>query len=474
MTKNCSLIVVLLSCFALVSKAQNPFLVNPYLQIGYEGKTNALTLLWHTRDTTALWEVETSNKGNNWTKVTRYNQQKVNVKDVPAFVVYHAILENLGAGENFKYRVTENGKTVFTANAIAPKSKQQPYSFIAIGDIGAEKQDQKKLAFLANQLAPDFVAVPGDIVYDNGLISEYAKKFWPIYNAEKADSNGAPLMRKIPFMAAVGNHDADNNDLDRYPEGLAYYYFWAQPLNGPMVADFANAYPTFKANETNRNAFMTAAGKAYPRMNNFSYDYGNAHWLVIDADNYVDWTNKELLDWVKQDLQNASGATWRFVLYHHPGFNSSRAHFEQQQMRLLSPLFEAGKVDVVFNGHVHNYQRSYPMTFVPDQKGTLLMGGKENKSQRGRVVNGKWTLDKNFDGVTHKKPKGVIYIVTGAGGADLYNPEQTNDTDSWQKFTYKFFSTAHSLSYVKVNGNQFTLQQMTPEGKIVDSFDIVK
>jgi len=474
MTKNCSLIVVLLICFALVSKAQNPFLVNPYLQIGYEGKTNALTLLWHTRDTTALWEVETSNKGNNWTKVTRYNQQKVNVKDVPAFVVYHAILENLGAGENFKYRVTENGKTVFTANAIAPKSKQQPYSFIAIGDIGAEKQDQKKLAFLANQLAPDFVAVPGDIVYDNGLISEYAKKFWPIYNAEKADSNGAPLMRKIPFMAAVGNHDADNNDLDRYPEGLAYYYFWAQPLNGPMVADFANAYPTFKANETNRNAFMTAAGKAYPRMNNFSYDYGNAHWLVIDADNYVDWTNKELLDWVKQDLQNASGATWRFVLYHHPGFNSSRAHFEQQQMRLLSPLFEAGKVDVVFNGHVHNYQRSYPMTFVPDQKGTLLMGGKENKSQRGRVVNGKWTLDKNFDGVTHKKPKGVIYIVTGAGGADLYNPEQTNDTDSWQKFTYKFFSTAHSLSYVKVNGNQFTLQQMTPEGKIVDSFDIVK
>ena len=34
-------------------------------------------------------------------------------------------------------------------------------------------------------------------------------------------------------------------------------------------------------------------------------------------------------------------------------------------MRILAPTFEAGKVDLVFNGHVHNYQRTYPMTFVP-------------------------------------------------------------------------------------------------------------
>jgi len=131
-------------------------------------------------------------------------------------------------------------------------------------------------------------------------------------------------------------------------------------------------------------------------------------------------------------------------------------------------------VDVVFTGHVHNYQRSFPLTFVPDRKGTLLVGGKDNKTLRGRVVNGKWTLDKAFDGIKYTKPKGVIYIVTGAGGADLYNPEQTNDPDSWQKFTTKFFATSHSLSHVKVNGNSFKLQQISAEGKVVDEFEIVK
>jgi predicted phosphodiesterase len=466
----CLAIILLLNFCA---QAQTPILTKPYLQVGYKGERNSLELLWHTTDSAATWEVEVAT-GERWSKVTEYSVNKVNVKNVAPFSVYHAVLNNLESGKVFKYRLIEDNKIVFKSEGQAPKSLIQPYSFIAIGDIGAEKSDQKKLASIAYGLHPDFVAIPGDIVYENGLVSEYTKKFWPIYNADIADSNGAPLMRKIPFIAAVGNHDADNNDLDKYPDGLAYYYFWAQPLNGPKVADFANAYPTFKASETNKNAFLNAAGKAYPIMNHFSYDYGNAHWLVIDADTYIDWTNKELLDWVKQDLQNASNATWRFVMYHHPGFNSSREHFEQQQMRLLAPVFEAAKVDVVFNGHVHNYQRSYPLTFVPDRKGTLLVGGKDNKTYRGRVVNGKWTLDKSFDGVANKKPKGVIYIVTGAGGADLYNPEQTNDPDSWQKFTSKFFATSHSLSYVQIKDNTFKLQQITAEGKVVDSFEIVK
>lgn len=466
--------VIALLLLPFCINAQTSFLVKPYLQIGYEGKPNALELLWHSSDTGSKWEVEFSNDGATWVSSNIITTQKIKVKGTIPFNVYHAYLDNLNAGVTFKYRVIQNSNIVFNAEGIAPKSKKQSYSFIAIGDIGAERLDQKKLANIAYNLQPDFVAVPGDIVYDDGLISEYAKKFWPIYNADTANNNGAPLMRKIPFIAAVGNHDVDNTDLDRHPDALAYYYFWAQPLNGPTITDFSSAYPSFKSNESNKEAFLNGAGKAYPKMNHFSYDYGNAHWLVIDADNYVDWTNKELLDWVKQDLKNAANATWRFVMYHQPGFNSSREHFEQQQMRLLAPILEEGKVDVVFTGHVHNYQRSFPLTFVPDRKGTQLVGGKDNKTLRGRVVNGKWTLDKAFDGIKNTKPKGVIYLVTGAGGADLYNPEQTNDPDSWQKFTTNFFATSHSLSHVKVNGNSFKLQQITAEGKVVDEFEIVK
>jgi len=232
--------------------------------------------------------------------------------------------------------------------------------------------------------------------------------------------------------------------------------------------------PVLKGSDENRKAFMAAAGDSYPRMTNYSFNYGNAHWTVLDGNPYVDWSNKELIDWVKNDLASAKGATWRFVMFHQPGFSSSHEHFEQQQMRVLSPVFEAGNVDVVFNGHVHNYQRSFPLTFAPYKKSIPLMGGKDGKTIRGTLVTGSWTLDKAYNGTTITKPKGIIYIVTGAGGQELYNPEQNNDPDSWQKFTCKFISDVHSLTVADVKGNTITIRQISAEGKELDSFTVTK
>ena len=455
------------------AKAQSPFLVKPYLQVGYEGNQNELSLLWHTTDTLNKWIVEIKTD-KSWVASADISFNVVNVKSVSPFVVYHASLKNLIVGKDFSYRVTNNNKVVFESIAHAPKSNKQDYKFIVIGDIGALTKDQKKLAGIMDKLNPDYIAVPGDIVYNSGLIQDYTKKFWPIYNADQADSLGAPLMRKIPFIASVGNHDAEDRDMDKTPSALSYYYFWEQPLNGIDLKEGSSMVPTLKGSDENKNAFYKAAGKAYPTMSNFSYNYANAHWTVIDADTYVDWTDSALLNWVKNDLQNAKDFKWRFVMFHHPGFNSSREHYEQQHMRLLSPIFEAGKVDVVFNGHVHNYQRSYPLTFTPDRKGTLMVGGKDNKTFRGRVVNGKWILDKKFDGKNITEANGIIYLVTGAGGQDLYNPEQESDTDSWQKFTFKFFSTDHSLTYIESKGETLHFKQFASSGKVVDEFKLTK
>ena len=44
-----------------------------------------------------------------------------------------------------------------------------------------------------------------------------------------------------------------------------------------------------------------------------------------------------------------------------------RRIFNEQQMRLLAGLFESGRVDIVFGGHVHNYQRSFPLRFVANK-----------------------------------------------------------------------------------------------------------
>jgi len=467
--------ILLLFVAVTTAMAQEVFVTKPYVQIGNHPSPESLQILWHVADVNAEWSVEHRNTAKDaWVKSDAATFTRVAVKGIEPHRVYHAAVTGLIPGHNFTYRVLRDGKVVFTAEAQASKSADQPYCFVAFGDIGAETPGQKELAGRAYQVKPDFVVVPGDIVYEYGLISDYRQKFWPVYNADKADTAGAPMMRSIPFIAAVGNHDAESRDLDKEPDALAYYMFWDQPLNGPTGQEGGALYPVLKGSDVNRKAFLEAAGATYPRMANYSFDYGNAHWLVLDADNYVDWTDKALTDWVTNDLAASKNAIWHFVMFHHPGFNSSIEHQEQQQMRLLSPIFEAAKVDVVFSGHVHNYQRSFPMRFEPAKKGTQLVGGKDNKTLRGRVVPGKWTLDKTFDGVTHTQANGVIYIITGAGGQELYNPEQENDPDTWQKFTNKFISTIHTLTVADVDGKTLTIRQLAGNGKEVDSFKVTK
>ncbi|MDP4265615.1 MAG: metallophosphoesterase [Bacteroidota bacterium] len=471
-------------CLLIVSvhlQAQNenqgssPFVVKPYLQIGQSPSASSLDLLWQTADENADWVVEVKNPGNkNWAPATKPGFTFISAKGISRRKAYTVHLTELAPGSIFNYHLSKNGKIIFTATAMAPKNPEQPYRFVVSGDIGAATPDAKLLSRQAFLAKPDLVMIPGDIVYEHGLISEYDTKFWPVYNADISNDSGAALMRSVPFVAAPGNHDTEEKDFDKYPGALAYFLFWDQPVNGPLQKEGGPSYPLLKISDSARKAFMETAGNRFPVMTNFSFNYGNAHWLVLDANPYVDWTDKALTDWIEKDLAAAAGATWRFVAFHHPGFSSSREHFEQQHMRLLSPLFEAGKVDIVFNGHVHNYQRSFPLRFVPDKKGTLLVGGKDNKTVRGRVVNGRWTLDKIFDGKTNTKSNGVIYIVTGAGGQELYNPEQNNDPDSWQKFTCKFISSTHSLTVVDINGKSLKLHQLDTNGKELDAIEITK
>jgi len=112
------------------------------------------------------------------------------------------------------------------------------------------------------------------------------------------------------------------------------------------------------ATDEEKSAFLAAAPLSYLRMANFSFDYGNAHWTVTNPN--VDWSDAALRDWVAKDIASVKSATWHFVGFHHPGFNSSKHPDIDQWMRRMSDVFEAAGV---FTGHVHNYQRSLPLRF---------------------------------------------------------------------------------------------------------------
>ncbi|HKE22157.1 MAG TPA: metallophosphoesterase [Bryobacteraceae bacterium] len=497
MSKLISAAASLLAAAVLLSQTlstPDPFLEKPYLQLGDRpalSSSESLTLIWHTENVREKWEVEVrTSRDSAWRSAGAVESQVVSApagepaiagkngakKDAPAspaiapHIVYRARLTNLVPGEEFHYRVLKAGTRVFDATARARKSNGQAFRFALFGDCGQGTPSENAIAYQAYLAKPDFIFIPGDIVYGSGRISEYRTKFFPNYNADEPSSaNGAPLLRSVPFIAAPGNHDTALANYQRFPDALAYFLYWDQPLNGPVAPPgAAKAAHTLTGSNDAQATFLAGAGARYPRMANFSFDYGNTHWTVLDANTYMDWGNASLREWLTKDLAAAQSATWRFVAFHQPGFNSSKEHFTEQQMRVLAPIFEAGHVDIVFSGHVHNYQRSFPLTFAPAAQPDGSPAG-----PKGEIA-GEWKLDKTFGDGAKSKPHGVIYIVSGAGGAELYNPEQQTDPASWQSFTDKFISTVHSLSVVDIEGKTFRLKQVSETGDTVDSFQVSK
>jgi hypothetical protein len=456
------------------ARAADVFLEKPYLQLGDSPKlaaSESLKLLWHTADEDAAWTVEVRTaKDKQWRAVAAPMAQRIAVKTIAPHRVYRAQLTGLIPGEEFHYRVLKARESVFESGGRARKAAGQAQRFVLFGDCAQNTPAERAVAYQASLAHPDFLFITGDIVYSNGRISEYRDKFFPVYNTDHADAAaGAPLLRSVPFIAAPGNHDTALRDFDKFPDGLAYFLYWDQPLNGPspVPGQDGTAHPLNGSAEV-RSAFLDAAKSRYPNMANFSFDYGNAHWTVLDSNHYMDWTNPTLRDWVAKDLASAKNATWRFVAFHHPGFNSSKEHLTDQWMRLLSPVFEEGKVDVVFAGHVHNYQRTFPLTFVPrpDQDGHAV-------GPKGEVA-GDWKLDHAFGDGQGTGPHGVIYIISGGGGAELYNPEQQANPSSWQQFTQKYIADRHSFSVVDIDGKHFSLRQISDGGEQVDSFRLTK
>ncbi len=453
--------------------ADRTFLFKPYLQLGDApalSDPERAEVLWHAEDRDADWWVEVRpSPAAPWSRAAKPTSRRVRLPKVEPHRVYHAPIVGLAPGERFGYRVGLGRATLFEAEARARVPAGRPYRAVIVGDIAAGTSAASRIAWQIDKARPDLLVVTGDIVYSRGRISEYATRFFPVYNADVPSAGqGAPLLRSTLAVAAAGNHDVANRDFDSVPDALAYFLAWSQPLNGPLGAVGAPSTPELEGAADRRAAFLAAAGPTYPRMMNFSLDFGDVHWTVLDANPHVDWTDPALRDWVARDLDSARPGAWRLVAFHQPGFNSSSAHFHEQQMRLLADVFERGGVAVAFAGHVHNYQRTKPMTFA--------LGPHPGRPAQGADghVDGGWTLDEDFDGVGRTSPRGVIYVITGAGGASLHDVGREADPDSWLGFTERVVSSVHSFTEMDVDRDRLVIRQRDGDGAVVDSFTVTR
>lgn len=440
---------------AAVLRAQSPFLVEPYLQLGDASRPAArerLDLLWQAEDRNAAWSVEVQGT-RRWIPQGESAFRRLAAPPLPPCRLYRASLGDLPPGARVPYRVKRDGIVVFEAEAQVRRAGA--HRFLVTGDAAEGTPEQEAIARAMAGRNADFVFLAGDLAYGRGRASDYRAWFFPMYN-----SGAAPLLRRVPFLGVPGNHDVPW-DLQRWPDTLAYFALWSLPLNGPALRPGdPGAAPSVPGLH---NAVLAAAGPAYPRMASYSFEYGGVHWTVLDSNAYADWESPVLKAWLEADLKAAQKATWRVVALHHPLFQSSRSHFEDQWMRPISPILEQYGVDLVFAGHVHNYQRTAPLRFAPTKVG-----------RRGEAVEGRFTVDTAFDGKTVTRPHGIIHIVTGAGGAHLYDEAQGEDRRSWQPWTRAFVSDRHSFTEVDVNGRTLRLRQLDADGRELDAITVTK
>ena len=468
------------------NKAQMPlFTALPYVQPGAGSKLveNAETFVvaWQTEAKAADFRCEygpTERYGK--TAPIEQTQLWAGNEDKDARIHYSAHPNKLKLGTRYYYRVWCNGEVLFAGYLTTRQPRGTRIRFATFGDNSYGGDADRAIAFRAYEQHPDFIMNTGDNVYDGGRNGEYEDHWFPIYNNDKASpETGAPLLRSVPFYTVLANHDVRDQkpgggpcaNFDRERDYLAYYTAMHLPMNGPNPP-----IPTTCIGDAARIAdFKRAAGARYPRMANYSYDYGDAHFLCLDSNVYLDPSDEALVNWIENDLKSTD-ALWKFVTYHHPAYNVGKVHFTEQHMRVLSPLFEKYDVDFVFHGHEHNYQRTKPFRFAPRDTSAVHKIDSSN-----RLVPGQFTIDEAFDGARNNRPDGVIYLTTGAGGAHLYDTELTNDRSKWlhkrddnAPYAAQVFADRHSLTIFEIAGKTLDMKQVDENGVTIDRLRVRK
>lgn len=191
----------------------------------------------------------------------------------------------------------------------------QPFSFGVGSDTHATEDAGKTIqAAFAQQPDMAFFIVPGDVV-DNGLY----RNEWDDFLAY-----GAGVFERFPLMYSLGNHD----DQDGLGAAIPLALF-AYPENGP---------------------------KTEVPESNYSFTYGNALFLMLG----VDTQPAVQAAWMDRVLSE-SDATWKFVVHHFTMYNPCLYHEYGVLRDALLPVIERHQVDMVLQGHVHDYMRTHPM-----------------------------------------------------------------------------------------------------------------
>ncbi|HKO40247.1 MAG TPA: metallophosphoesterase, partial [Nitrososphaeraceae archaeon] len=271
------------------------------------------------------------------------------------------------------------------------------FNIVAVGDWDCTSETEDTVDNIIKQ-DPEFVLALGDLSY-NGKAKCWLKLIEPI--AEKT---------KI----VIGNHEVDSSKL---------------------LKDYMNYFGL-------ENQY-------------YSFNQKNVHFLALSTETDFD-EDSEQYAFAKQDLEKYSKdpfIDWIIVFYHRYIYGSGSGLEEEKDFReTYHPLFDKYKVDLALQGHLHVYERTYPITFNNDDDDEPIV------------------QDNNPN--LYKNPKGTIFLTVGTGGA------HDMQLSSLKDFSVQGIAGEFGILNIQIESDQTPLiGQFIENGKkhkIADEFKIIK
>lgn len=188
----------------------------------------------------------------------------------------------------------------------------------------------------------------------------------------------------------------------------------------------------------------------------YSYNIGNVHILTISTDDIIT-VGSQQYNFVVKDLEVADSnpnLKWIIVSLHEPFYSSpntcgdSGCSGNKIFRDLLHPLFDKHGVDLVLEGHVHNYERSYPITF--------------NAKDSSKPIITSCNKD------TYDNPNGQIYSIVGTGGVNLHGLSDKAPFIASQQ------DSKFGILNIQITDNKLHATFISNDGSSMDQFTITK
>ncbi|KAK8520451.1 hypothetical protein V6N12_004389 [Hibiscus sabdariffa] len=297
-------------CFPLVAVAEYVTKNRVHITQGnYDG--NAVIISWVTFGEPGFSEVQYGTSDKNYEFTAEGKMTNYTFYEYSSGYIHHVLLDDLKFDTKYYYKIGDGDSArefwFQTPPMIGP---DVPYKFGIIGDLG---QTYNSLSTLEHYMesGAQSVLFLGDLSY-----------------ADRYQYND------------VGNHEIEY-----------------MPYMNEVVPfkSFLYRYPTPHLASMSSSPMWYAIRRA------------SAHIIVLsNYSPFVKYTPQYL--WLNEELENVDreNTPWLIVLMHVPMYSSNEEHFmEGESMRaVFEEWFVNHKVDVIFAGHVHAYERSYRISNI--------------------------------------------------------------------------------------------------------------